>query len=319
MVTRRVVLAGAASALAVQARAATDFDAFLAGLRGEAARAGVSRAVFDAAFAGVRPNPRVLELDRHQPEFTLTWSQYRARVIPPARLARAAAARAAEARLLDAVGRRYGVDPGVIVGIWGLESSFGEKTGNYRVVEALATLAYDGRRAGYFRGELLNALRILQAGDVRPGGMTGSWAGAMGQPQFMPSSYLRYAVDWSGTGRRDIWTDRADVFASVANYLARSGWRAGQPWGQAVRVPPGLDPGGTARSAPRTLAVWEAAGVRRIDGRRFSRGDVEGALLLPDGLGGEAYLVYSNFNAIRRYNPSDFYALAVGLLGQAAS
>ncbi len=319
MVTRRVLLTVPLAAAALPARAAGGFDQFVAGLRGEALRAGIRPAVFDAAFAGVRPNAKVLELDRHQPEFTLTWAQYRARVLPPARLDGARMVRAQEARRLDAVSGRYGVDAGVIIGIWGLESGFGEKTGHYRVVEALATLAYDGRRAGYFRGELIAALRILDAGDVGPRGMTGSWAGAMGQPQFMPSSYLRYAVDWDGDGRRDIWTDRGDVFASIANYLARSGWRAGEPWGQPVRVPPGLDPAGTGRSRPRPLGAWEAAGVRRIDGRRFSRSDVPGALILPDGPGGEAFMVYANFAAIRRYNPSDFYALAVGLLGQAAA
>lgn len=313
MLTRRVLLA-APMAVAVVARAADNFAGFVAGLRGEALRAGVSPATFAAAFAGVQPNAHILELDRHQPEFTLTWAQYRARVLPPTRLAAAHAARQREARLLGAVASRYGVDAGVIVGIWGLESDFGSKTGTYRVVEALATLAYDGRRTGYFRGELLNALRILQAGDVRPGGMTGSWAGAMGQPQFMPSSYLRYAVDWDGGGRRDIWNDRADVFASVANYLARSGWQAGEPWGQAVLAPPGLNPALAGREGARPLAAWQRLGIRRADGRAFSRGDVRGALLLPDGPGGEAYMVYRNFNAIRRYNPSDFYALAVGLL-----
>ena len=319
MLTRRFLLAAPAACLAAVAPVPGNFAAFLAGLRAEAARAGIGGGTLDAAFAGLQLNPKVLELDRHQPEFTLTWSQYRARVLPPSRLAAARAARLQEAALLNAVAGRYGVDPGIVVGIWGLESGFGAKTGNYRVVEALATLAYDGRRAGYFRGELLNALRILQAGDVQPAGMTGSWAGAMGQPQFMPSSYLRYAVDWSGDGRRNIWTDRADVFASVANYLARSGWRAGAPWGQPVRVPPGLDPAGIGRSRTQMLGEWERLGVRRIDGARFSRPDIAGALLLPDGAGGEAYMVYANFGAIRRYNPSDFYALAVGLLGQASA
>ncbi len=148
--------------------------------------------------------------------------------------------------------------------------------------------------------------------------MTGSWAGAMGQPQFMPSSYLRYAVDADGDGRRDIWTDRADVFGSVANYLAKCGWRPGEPWGQQVRVPAGLA-GRTGRETMRPLSEWQADGVRRIDGTPFSRGDVRGAVMLPDGAGGEAFMVYANFNVIRRYNPSDFYALAVGLLGNAVA
>jgi membrane-bound lytic murein transglycosylase B len=323
MITRRALLAAAPFAALVPAappaHAAGRFDAFVALLRAESARAGVSAAVFDAAFRGVQPNPKVLELDRHQPEFTLTWAEYKARVLPPPRLDAGRQAYAANARLLEAVTRAYPADPRIVVGIWGLESRFGERTGSFGIVESLATLAYDGRRAGYFRSELINALRILEAGDVTPRAMTGSWAGAMGQPQFMPSSFLRYAVDFDRDGRRDIWADRSDVFASIANYLARCGWRPGEPWGQPVRVPPGLDPTATGRDAPRSLAAWEAVGVRRIDGRRFSRPDVSGALVLPDGPGGEAFMTYANFRVIRRYNPSDFYALAVGLLGNAAA
>ena len=209
------------------------------------------------------------------------------------------------------------MDPHIIIGIWGLESGFGAKTGNYRVVESLVTLAYEGRRASYFRSELMNSLRILNDGDITARGMTGSWAGAMGQPQFMPSSYLHYAVDFDGDGRRDIWNSLPDVFGSVANYLAKCGWRPGEPWCQPVRVAAAYG-GPEGRDAMRTLAEWEKAGVRRADGSRFSRGDVRGALLLPDGAGGEAFMVYPNFHAIRRYNPSDYYALAVGLLGTAS-
>jgi membrane-bound lytic murein transglycosylase B len=302
------------------AAAAQDgFAAFRAGLRAEALRAGIRASVFDAAFEGVQPNPKVLELDHHQPEFTLSWAQYRARVLPQSRLDLGREAYAGEAARLGALTRVYPADPRIVVGIWGLESGFGAHTGNYRIVEALATLAYDGRRAGYFRGELINALRILDTGDVTPHGMTGSWAGAMGQPQFMPSSYLHYAVDADGDGRRDIWTDRADVFGSVANYLARCGWRPGEPWGQPITVPADFAADRTGRDILRTLGNWEQMGVRRIDGRHFSRSDVRGAVLMPDGAGGEAFMVYANFQVIRRYNPSDFYALAVGLLGNAVA
>jgi membrane-bound lytic murein transglycosylase B len=240
-------------------------------------------------------------------------------VLPQTRLDLARVMAARQAALLNPIGQHYGVDWRVVVGIWGLESSFGAITGKYGIVEALATLAYDGRRAAYFRTELINALHILNHRDVTPPGMTGSWAGAMGQPQFMPSSYLRYAVDWDGDGKRDIWTSLGDVFASIANYLAKSGWRAGQPWGQPVRLPPGFDAADAGRSHMRRLGEWQAAGVRRSDGRVFSRDDVLGAVVLPDGAGGEAFMVYANFNAIRRYNPSDYYALAVGLLGNAAA
>ena len=201
----------------------------------------------------------------------------------------------------------------MIAGIWGLESSFGTGTGDFRVVEALATLAWEGRRASFFRGELMAALKILDHGDVSPGAMTGSYAGAMGQPQFMPTSYLRYAVDFDGQGRRDIWTSKPDVLASIANYLAQSGWRAGQTWGQPVTIPPGFDVQG--RDVRRPLSDWAAAGVRPIAGRWSATAETQTALLAPDGAGGEIFIVFGNFTAIRRYNPSDYYALAVGLIG----
>lgn len=320
MLTRRHMLGSAAglATAAVLPRAAwaqTSFSSFLYRLRAEARRAGVSDATLDAALAGLAPNAKVLELDRHQPEFTLTWAQYRAKVITPTKVSEGRTAYGGNRALLQAVRRRFGVDAPVILGIWGLESAYGRITGNYSVVQALATLAWDGRRASFFTPELIDALRILQRGDVTPAGMTGSYAGAMGQPQFMPSSFLRYAVDFDGDGRRNIWTSVPDVLGSIANYLARSGWRAGQPSGQPVRLPPGFDPGLAGRDDMRPLGDWMRMGVRRIDGTRFSRSDVVGAVLLPDGAGGEAFMVYANFNAIRRYNPSDFYALAVGIIG----
>jgi membrane-bound lytic murein transglycosylase B len=296
------------------------FASFVAGVRAEALREGISASVLRQALSGIVLNAKVLELDRHQPEFTLTWAQYRARVLPETRLAAGHAAYARQASLLAEVTGRYPADPRIVVGIWGLESGFGAKTGNFGVVEALATLSYDNaRRAGYFRAELLKALKILDNGDITPAGMTGSWAGAMGQPQFMPSSYLAYAVDFEGNGRRDIWKSLPDVFASVANYLARSGWRAGEPWGQPIRIPPNFDAALAGRQRMRTLGEWMAHGVRRSDGTKFSRDDVPGDVLLPDGPGGDAFMVYENFNVIRRYNPSDYYALAVGLLGNACA
>jgi membrane-bound lytic murein transglycosylase B len=295
-------------------RAAGGFAGFVSNFRVEALRAGIRPEVFRAAFAGVAPVPKIIELDHHQPEFTLSWAQYRQRVIPESRQLAAAANRRRHGATLSAVTSRFGVEAGVVIGIWGLESGFGAKTGGFGVVEALATLAYDGRRAAYFRTELLNALRILNDGDIGARAMTGSWAGAMGQPQFMPSSYLRYAVDFDGDGRRDIWTSLPDVFGSVGNYLAKCGWRSGEPWGQQVRIPANFAGSGD-RDDYRTLGAWMAQGVRRIDGTRFSRADVRGALVLPDGPGGEAFMVYPNFHVIRRYNPSDYYALAVGLLG----
>jgi len=314
MLNRRLLLAASLSSVCA---APGGFESFLAGLRAEARRAGVSAATLDRAFAGVQPNQKVLERDRHQPEFTMTWAQYRDLLITDQRIANGRAAFRQNRALFARVQDRFSVDPGVIVGIWGLESSFGTGMGDFRVVEALATLAWEGRRASFFRGELLAALRILDHGDVTPARMLGSYAGAMGQPQFMPSSYLRYAVDFEGHGRRDIWTSKPDVLGSIANYLGQSGWRDGEPWGQAVTLGSNVDRSAAGRDLRRPVGEWARLGVRAADGRPLTRADTQGALLLPDGPAGEAFLVYANFAAIRRYNPSDFYALAVGLLGDA--
>jgi membrane-bound lytic murein transglycosylase B len=314
MLRRRLLLAASLSTICA---GPDGFQNFLTGLRLEAGRAGISSATLDRALIGVQPNQKVLERDRHQPEFTMTWAQYRALLITDQRIANGRAAYAQCRPLLERVRARFGVDPGVITGIWGLESSFGAGMGDFHVVEALATLAWDGRRPSFFRGELIAALHILDHGDVSPAHMLGSYAGAMGQPQFMPSSYLRYAVDFEGHGRRDIWTSKADVLGSIGNYLAQSGWRGGETWGQPVTLPASFDRVATGRGDRRPVGEWARLGVRGMDGGPLPRGDVPAALVLPDGPPGEAFLVYANFAAIRRYNPSDYYALAVGLLGDA--
>ncbi|MGI4810482.1 MAG: lytic murein transglycosylase [Janthinobacterium lividum] len=322
MLDRRLLLASAA-ALPLVSKAARaqdqDFDRFVEGVMAEARRAGIRDATLQAAFAGVGPNNRVIELDRNQPEFKLTWPEYRAKVLPDSRLQLARQNYGRERTLLADVQRRFSVDPTIVMGIWGVESNFGSNKGSYRLVEALSTLAWEGRRASYFRKELMNSLKILDNGDVGPAKLTGGWAGAMGQPQFMPSSYLTYAVDFDGDGRRDIWDSKPDVFGSIANYMARSGWRNGEPSAQPVRVPASINPATATRDNRRSLATWMEMGVRRDDGSAFGRTDVQGALIMPNGIApGQGFMVYPNFNAIRRYNPSDFYALAVGLLGDAA-
>jgi membrane-bound lytic murein transglycosylase B len=321
MPTRRVLLASAIpAALSVPAlarpagaAAGDSFAGFLNGVRAEARSAGIHPATLDRAFAGVVPNQKVLERDRHQPEFTMTWARYRTLVITDKRITEGRQAVAANRPLFQRVEQRYGVGGGVIAGIWGLESSFGAGTGDFRVIEALATLAWEGRRASFFRGELMAALKILDHGDVAPGAMTGSYAGAMGQPQFMPSSYLRYAVDFDGHGRRDIWTSKPDVLGSIANYLAASGWRGSETWGQAVTAPPTVDALG--RDAKRPVSEWARVGVRPVSGRWAAQPETPAGLVAPDGAGGETFLVFANFAAIRRYNPSDYYAIAVGLIG----
>jgi membrane-bound lytic murein transglycosylase B len=314
MLTRRSALAIAVPAvIAGRAHAADSFQSFVAGVYAEAAAQGIRRDVLDAAFAGVTPNQSVIAKDQKQVEFTMTWARYRALVISDKRIADGRAAVGQNRALFGQVESRFGVAPSVIAGIWGLESSFGVETGNYRVVEALATLAWEGRRASFFRGELLAALRILNNGDITAPRMTGSYAGAMGQPQFMPSSFLRLAVDFDGDGRRDIWTSKPDVLASIANFLAHSGWRPGETWGQPVSVPPGGVVAG--RDVRRPLAEWARQGVAPAAGRWAAPGDMPAAVVAPDGAGGETFLVFNNFAAIRRYNPSDFYAIAVGLIG----
>ena len=315
----RPSLAIARTGHAASSAAPGRYGDFLAQVRAEALHQGVSPAVLDVALALPTPNARVLQLDRHQPEFTLTWAQYRTRVISPQRQQGALQAYQENLPLLTDIWRRYRVDPRVVIGIWGLESNFGTRIGTFNVVDALATLAFDGRRASFFRSELMASLRILGHGDVSSSGMVGSYAGAMGQPQFMPSSYLRYAVDYQGDGRRNIWTNRADVFASIANYLGKCGWVAGEPWGQPVTLTRPIDPAETGRQSVQPLTRWDQAGVRRSDGTRFSQQDAKGALIMPDGAAGDAFMVYANFNVIRRYNPSDFYALAVGLIASAAA
>ncbi len=313
--TRRMVLVAGTGFLVSPARADGGFLDFVASLKAEAAASGISRPTIDTALMISSPDQRVLALDRHQPEFTLTWSEYRARVLPQARLVRAAAAFSARKEVFSQVEDRFAVDSGVIVGIWGLESSFGEKQGNFNICEALTTLAYDGRRRSFFRAELMNALSIIDRRGISARELTGSYAGAMGQPQFMPSAYLRFATSFSGGDRADIWRSEPDVFASIANYLARSGWRLNEPWGQPVHVTRPISVSLLGHDKRRRLLEWSALGVKRSDGRNFSRADVVGGLLMPDGEGGDAFMVYRNFDVIRRYNPSDFYALGVGLLG----
>jgi membrane-bound lytic murein transglycosylase B len=320
MLDRRFFIAAAAAAAASPAAAAQGgFPEFLAGIRAEARRQGISDPTLDRALANVHPNSKVLELDRYQAEFTLTWDKYRSTRLSDTRVANGRQAYAQARGILTAVQSRFGVSPDVIMGVWGLETNYGGFLGGFNVVEALATLAWDGRRASYFRPELLAALKILDHGDVTPNRMIGSYAGAMGQPQFMPTVYLKLAVDFDGTGKRDIWDSRGDSLASIANYLQHSGWRAGESWGEQVRVPAGFDPSLSGRDKKRALSEWARMGVRRFDGRALPPGDLPSAILLPGGSEGEAFVVYPNFTAIRRYNPSDFYALAVGLLGDTVS
>ncbi len=294
-----------------------DFAAWLDGVRREAIGSGLKQASVDGALKGVQPIPKVLELDRKQPERTLTFEEYIARSISQARK-EAARQRLVENRVvLDEVSRRYKVQPRFIVALWGLETDFGRFMGGFSVIAALATLAYDGRRAEFFRRELINALKIVDRDRIDPKQMLGSWAGAMGQTQFMPSSYLSYAVSYSGDGKRDIWNRREDALASIANYLSHLGWHGDETWGRDVRVPPGLDPSLVGQPQKRPLSEWRRLGVRRLDGGELPAGDLSAALLQPSGPQGPSLLAYDNFRAIMKWNNSTYFAASVGYLADA--
>jgi membrane-bound lytic murein transglycosylase B len=293
------------------------FERFLEGLRADARRAGVRDATLNRALGPIRPLQRVIELDRRQAETVLSWEEYRDRIVSPTRIQAGQRHYAENRDLLQRIGARYRVSPRVVVAIWGMETNYGGNTGGFGVVESLATLAWEGRRASYFRGELISALRILDAGHVTPERMRGSWAGAMGQPQFMPSNFERLAVDFDGDGRRDIWDSRADALASIANYFAHFGWREGEDWAIAARAPAGFDPGSADPAARRTLRDWSRAGWRRADGGPLPQTDAEAGIVVPNRSStGEVYLGLTNFRVIRRYNPPVNYALAVGLLSE---
>jgi membrane-bound lytic murein transglycosylase B len=308
-----LLLAGLVSIAPARA-ADEDFATWLAGLRQEALADGIRPVTLDRALAGIEPLPRVIELDRQQPETTITYQDYLSRVVSPERR-RAARDKLEQNRaLLDAIGRRYGVQPRFIVALWGIETSFGQASGRFPVISALATLAYDGRRSAFFRKELINALRIVDEDDVDPKEMLGSWAGAMGQSQFMPSSFLLYAVSYTGDGRRDIWHRRADVFASIANYLAQSGWRGDETWGRRVSLPRRFNPALLGIGVKRSLTEWRRLGVRRADGGPLPQGASEASILRPGGNDGPAILVYGNYRVLLKWNSSNYFASAVGLL-----
>jgi len=310
-----VALAGLPTGASAEAEG--DFDSFLYLVRREAAAQGIRMSTVDYALRYAQYLPHVVELDRHQPEQVLTFTQYLQKTVSPQRIENARHALYDNWALLEAVHRRYGVDPRFIVALWGMESDFGKITGNYLVVASLATLGFDGRRGPYFRGELISALRIIDEGNVGPANMEGSWAGAMGQCQFMPSTFLRYAVDYDGNGRRDIWNDRADVLGSIANFLAHLGWRDGESWGRQVLVPAGFDPRWTGLEQRRPTAEWSRMGVRGVDAGPLAVGEDEASLVMPDGVGGPALLVYDNFRTIMRWNKSTYFAGAVGYLADA--
>ena len=298
----------------VQAVPDAGFRDWVAGFRGRALSQGIRAEVFDAALRGVRPDPEVIRRDRNQSEFTKTIWDYLDSAASDSRIGNGRDALRRYGRLLEAIEARWGVEKEVVAAVWGLESAYGTFRGEMDVIQSLATLAYDSRRGRFFEGQLIAALKILQAGDVSPRGMTGSWAGAMGHTQFIPTSYLDYAVDANGDGRRDIWSDDpTDALASTAAYLARFGWTRGQPWGVEVRLPQGFDYSQARRNLERLPSEWARAGVVGVDGRPV-RDYGRASVLLPAGARGAAFLIFDNFAVLERYNTADAYVIGVGHL-----
>ncbi len=286
-----------------------NFKSFLAELWPDARAQGITRATFDLAFAGLAPDPRVIAATRGQAEYGKPVGAYIASIVSKARIEMGVRKAAEWAATLDAVEKKFGVDRWIVLAIWGIESSYGGDRDRWDVIRSLATLAAARYRDPYFRDELLAALRILQEGHVAREQMLGSWAGALGQPQFMPSNFFAYAVDFSGDGRRDIWMNVPDVLASTAHYMQQHGWQAGAGWGFEVAVPKGFD----YRRSRASFRDWAGLGMRRADGGAFpATGDA--ILFFPSGAAGPAFLASGNFVAIKRYNNSDAYALAVGHL-----
>jgi membrane-bound lytic murein transglycosylase B len=317
--SRRAVLA-AAPLLAIPlgggiaAAAESDFSGFLAGVRRDAVAQGIRPGTIEIAFRYIQYLPHVIELDQRQPEHKMTFAEYLAKTVTQQRLDDARRHLVDNWRLLLQVRQRFNVQPGFVVALWGVESDFGRTMGNYSVPAALATLAYEGRRGSLFRAELIAALKILDQGHIRADSMVGSWAGAMGQCQFMPSTFLSYAVDFDGDGRRDIWNDRNDVLGSIANYVSRLGWRGNESWGREVVVPCNFDTRLAGLETRRPIAEWNRLGVRPARAAPFTGREPDASLVLPDGIGGTGLLVYDNFRAIMKWNKSTYFAAAVGFI-----
>jgi lytic murein transglycosylase len=313
MTSFRCVLPALLAVLAsAQAAHAQDIGTCLAQLRGEALSKGIRAQTFDTALAGVVADPGVLEAMDNQPEFKIPVWDYLAVLVDAQRIEEGRARLAEWAQVLAQAEERFGVDRHTLVALWGVESDYGRQAGTRSLVRSLATVSCLGRRQAYFRGEFMATLRILQSGDMPAAALTGSWAGAFGQTQFMPSTYERVAVDFDGDGRRDIVASVPDALGSSANYLSRAGWKRGTPWGYEVRLPEGYR-GPSGRRTRNALEEWRRLGMRLADGRALA-GEGTAALLLPAGRNGPAFLVSTNFNAIYAYNASESYALAIAHL-----
>lgn len=292
---------------------ADDFYTWLQQVKAEAAQQGIQPATLNR-IDDIEFKDRVIELDQAQPEGTQTFDDYLRKTVTPERIEKGRALLRQHRVLLQKIGAQYGVQPRFIVALWGKETDYGRFTGGFNVLDALATLAYEGRRAAYFKAELINALHILDGGHIQVEKMRGSWAGAMGQCQFMPTSFFKYAADGDGDGRFDIWDDKADVFASTANYLRTEGWNHTQTWGRAVRLTQPIAESATGVKVQLTLTEWTQYGVTNVDGTALPNLPLNASLVQPDGPQGASFLVYDNFRVLLHWNRSSYFAVAVGML-----
>ncbi|NOX25755.1 MAG: lytic murein transglycosylase [Deltaproteobacteria bacterium] len=315
MLTRGLLISGLSMMVLLlgQPAAASNFGHWLTALKQQARAEGISETTINKSLNGVYPNKLVLKLDRNQPEFKLSLAEYLKRVIPKSRI-RAGRKKMRENRqLLHNIAGRFKVQPRFLVALWGIETDFGRVTGSLPVVEALITLAYDPRRSDFFRRELLAALHIIDDGRVGNNHLRGSWAGAFGGLQFMPSVFLKYAVDFDNDGTIDPWHDNGDLFASGANYLAKSGWHFNETWGREVHLPPGFDFSLTGLANHKKIPTWQAIGVRQIDGSDLPTRALSSSIIMVDD-NRRSFMVYNNFGVLLKWNRSIYYALAVGLL-----
>lgn len=302
-----------------QTSQAESFEAWLYQMRGKASRAGISETTINAAFQGIKPIERVIELDRKQPEGRLTLAQYIDKIVSQDRIKKGRALYKKHYNTLQKIEAKYGVQAEYVVALWGIETNYGGFTGGTKTLSALATLAHEGRRRDFFTKELINALTIIDQGHITARDMKGSWAGALGQNQFMPSSFLAYAVDENNDGKKDIWATLVDVFGSSSNYLSKSGWHGDERWGREVVLPnKGISQSMIDIKKEKPLSYWREKGIKTTSGQPIPV--VEGmnaSLIQPDGTGNKAYLVYNNYKVLLKWNRSTYFATSVGLLAEA--
>ncbi|MDC8830590.1 lytic murein transglycosylase [Alteromonas sp. chi3] len=294
------------------------FDHYKTQLYNEALEAGFAPQFVEDVFATVYYRATVVKADKNQPEKKITLDTYLETRVPDWKVEQGVTLLEAHRQLLTKIGREYGVQPRFIVALWGNESNFGRLQGSYPVLSALASLAFEGRREALFKAQFMAALTILQENHIAIEDFNGSWAGAMGQSQFMPTSFLQYAVDYDGDGRKDIWGTPADVFASIANFLSSEGWQNDATWGRQVTVPADFDAqlSGLDKSKFKPLAFWQQQGVRRFNGNDLPDVEINASLIMPDGINGRIYLVYQNFHTLMKWNRSSYFGISVSYLSE---